>query len=83
MLGRLPRVNRRIGLVVLRKSSIMLRSSAAFSKSIFFAALRISSSNVAIISLDFPSRNSQACDDTLAVLLRANFAQTHRHLIGR
>jgi hypothetical protein len=60
VLGKLLRVNRRIGLVVLRKSSIMLRSSAAFSKSIFFAAFRISSSNVAIISLDFPSKNSEA-----------------------
>ena len=38
VLGKLPRVNRRVGLVVSRKSAIMSRNSAAFSKSIFSAA---------------------------------------------
>jgi hypothetical protein len=61
VLGKLPRVNRRVGLVVLRKSATMSRSSAAFSKSIFSAAACICSSSAVIISRDLPSRNSHAC----------------------
>jgi hypothetical protein len=44
----------------------MLRSSAAFSKSIFFAAFAFPSSNVLIISLDFLPKIHRL-EDTLAV----------------
>jgi len=61
VVGRLPRVKRRVGFVVRRKSSSMLRNSAAFSNSIFSATVRICFSNSAINSRDWPSRKLQAC----------------------
>ena len=70
VLGKLPRVNRRVGFVVLRKFAAMLRRSAAFSNSSFPAAVRISFSS-AVIHSPIAFQELAGLRNALAVLLGA------------